>query len=88
MAQDEKRAKETGELPDGLHFHDLDKAFAVWRVLRWTDWRWSPSDVLNQEDALLEDIAQLQWYYGLVKDSLSPAAGTVIGGVPTSPGIA
>lgn len=75
-------------MPDGLVFNDMEKAFAVWKILRWTEWRWPPDVVLRQESDLLEDIAQLQWYYKLMKDSLSPSAGTrgsVGSAVPTRP---
>ncbi len=63
-------------MPDGLHFHDLEQAWEVWRILNWIDWRWPPNVILEQPWALMEDIAQLQWYSTLVKDSRTGGIGT------------
>lgn len=66
----DRERKGVTELPDGLRFNDLESAWEVWRILNWIDWRWPPDVILRQPAALMDDIATLQWYSGIVKDSM------------------
>lgn len=63
-------------LPDGVFFNDLEAAWEIWRMLRWIDWRWPPDVLLNQPWALMEDIATLEWYSGVVKDTMVAGVGS------------
>lgn len=45
-------------------------------MLRWIDWRWPPDVLLNQPWALMEDIATLEWYSGVVKDTMVAGVGS------------
>jgi hypothetical protein len=36
--------------------HDLDRAWRVWLILRAVDFKWTPKQIEEQEEALLDDI--------------------------------
>mgnify|MGYP001569849300 CR=1 FL=1 len=39
-----------------MELHDLETAWRVWTLLEATGWRWPPSELLEQPDALLADV--------------------------------
>ncbi|MFH1555139.1 MAG: hypothetical protein ABII76_09790 [Pseudomonadota bacterium] len=39
-----------------MHLHDLETSWRVWTWLEATGWKWPPSVLLEQPEALLDDL--------------------------------
>lgn len=55
------------DLPD-VEIHNLRLAWRVWQILRAIDWKWTIADVLEQPEALLDDVMAIQFAYNRRKE--------------------
>jgi hypothetical protein len=59
-------------LPEFAYFHDLEHSWQVYRIMEaysdeWGNWRFLPSQVLNEEQSLMDDLTTWRWLGGIVK---------------------
>lgn len=54
--------------------HDEALAWRVWTWLEATDWKWPPSVLLQQPEALMEDISTLAWLSQSVERALKKSS--------------
>lgn len=56
-------------MPDNTFFHDFDRAWRIFPLMEATQWRWPPSVIEHEAEALLEDLLKIRSLIGIVEKS-------------------
>ncbi len=56
---------------DELTLNNEAASLRVWRLMRYTEWRWLPDEIMRQPEWLLDDLITIEHQYGLIKASLA-----------------
>ena len=56
---------------DEVQLNNETVSMRVWKLMRFTDWRWLPDEILRQPEWLLDDLIAIDYQYNLIKQSLA-----------------
>lgn len=70
-AEQDKKDGYTPAAMGELHLNDEAASLRVWQLMRYTEWRWLPDEILRQPEWLLDDLITIEHQYGLIKASLA-----------------